>query len=192
MYHFSSLWRVLSSLTFRMNPLLTPSPRRSTSAHVTSNFTNDGGCPGWICDRRKNLIYKKVLLRERKRHTARRVARTRYTALSGGYLIQTWLGVPWLPPPSIIQTWLGVTPSRPGWGVPQVPPPPDLVGGYPIQTWLGGSPGTPPGLVGGYSIQTWSGGTPSRPGWGYSVYPPPSRPGMGYPPPNLRWGTPHT
>ena len=123
---------------------------------------------------------KKVILRESKRHTARRVASTRYAALSnpdlvGGYPIQTWLGVP----PS--RPGQGGTPSRPGQGVPPTGmgyPPPEM--GYP---------------------PNWD-GVPLRPGMGYSSrpgteYPPQTwdrvprpRPGMGYPPLDLRWGTP--
>ena len=53
----------------------------------------------------KMLSNKKVLLRERKRHTARRVASARYAGV--GYPIQSW--------------W-GGTPSS-------------HVGGYPIQSW---------------------------------------------------------
>ena len=54
------------------------------------------------------LQNKKVLLRERKRHTVCRVARTSYVVLSGGYPILTCPGVPyprmegqphpWVPP----------------------------------------------------------------------------------------------
>ena len=167
---------------------------------------------GILCDRRcvvnKN---KKVLLRERKRHTARRVASTCYAALSnpdlvGGYPIQTWLGVSWVPP--TIQTWLGRggTPSRPGWGYPRYPQPsrPGWAGGYPIQTWLGGTPDfvggtpdTPPPSRPRLGVsQTWLGvpwvppfsdlvrgdtpGTPHHPDLDGV---PSSRPGMGYPPP---------
>ena len=99
---------------------------------------------------------KKVLLRERKRHTARRVA----SASSPGQ---------------------GSTPSIPDRGVPH----PVLDGGthpvlgrgYPILSWMGIPPFIPgqrvlpsrPGL--GYP--------PSGPGWGT-----PSRPGMGYPCPS--------
>ena len=114
----------------------------------------------------ENSRNKKVLLPERKRHTARHVASTRYAALSnpdlvrGGYpgypsTIQTWSGgYPGYPP--TIQTWLGGTPSRPGQGGTQsrpgqggtlgTPPPPI------IQTWSGGV--TPP------TIQTWNGVLP--------------------------------
>ena len=72
-------------------------------------------------------INKKVLLRERKRHTARRVASTCYVALSsdwgggGGYLIQSLMGNPHPVPgggggyPGVhhsysIWTWNGVPP----------------------------------------------------------------------------------
>ena len=120
----------------------------------------------------QNLLRnKKVLPPERKRHTARRIASTRYAALCNPDLVG---------------------------GVPGVPPHhPDLVGGYPIQIWSGGTPSKP--NWGWYPIQTWSGGTPSRPGQGYPIQtwsggilgtPSPSRPVMGYPP-DLRWGTPH-
>ena len=111
---------------------------------------------------------KKVLLRERKRHTARRVASARYAALSNGWgrgypsspgggggtppTIQTWS---WGGVPSTIQTWDGVPPTIQTWD--GVPPRPGM--GYsPTQTW----DGVPP---------------PPRPGTGYS----PPRPGMGYP-----------
>ena len=66
----------------------------------------------------KKLRNKKVLPRERKRHTARRVASAHYAALSNVW----WGGVPQVPPP----------PSKPGWGVPWVPPT--------IQTWDGVPP----------------------------------------------------
>ena len=123
----------------------------------------------------KIMIHKKVLLRERKRYTARRVASARYAALSNGggggeglphplldrgYPIQSWLGGGEYP----IQSWLeGVTPlSRPGMGYP------------PIQTW-DGVPlcpdlgwGTLPGQLDGIPpIQTWDGvPPPSQEGWG--------------------------
>ena len=147
----------------------------------------------------KQMQYKKVLLRERKRHTARRVASAHYAALSnnGGYPIQSWVGG---------------TPSSP------------IQGGFPIQSWPGEYPiqsfhhedlgsGTPPirwmryphldlgwgtplhqldavpplGLWMGYPPSAgWS--TPqSGPGMGYPCQlnevlspSPPSRPGMGY------------
>ena len=118
--------------------------------------------------------YKKVLLRERKRHTARRVASARYAALSngggaGGYPIQSWWGEGGTP----IQSW---------WGVPKgTTHHPDLARGY---------PGYPP------TIHTWTGVPPHHPhlagSWGtpsLSRVPLPlSRPGMGYP--TQTWSTP--
>ena len=78
-----------------------------------------------------SLQNKKVLLRERKKHTARRVASARYAALSnGGYPIQSWLGEGGTP----FSPGKGGTPSSPG----RYPlPPPDLGWGTPshIQTW---------------------------------------------------------
>ena len=120
---------------------------------------------------------KKVLLRERKRHTARRVASARYAALSSG-------GGRVTP---------GTPPSRPGQGYPGYHPHhPDLAGvpphprpgmGYPptIQTW----PGYPP-------TQTWDGVPPTSDlGW---VPPLPHHPDLAGvpPPPSSRpgWGTP--
>ena len=67
------------------------------------------------------LKQNKKVLRERKRHTARRVASARYAALCnggvprvegypisglGGGVPHLRCGVPWVPP--TIQTWLGV------------------------------------------------------------------------------------
>ena len=111
---------------------------------------------------------KKVLLRERKRHTTRRVTSARYAALSNGE---------------------GGTPSSPRWGVPHwvlamgdTPSSPDqgvshpvLVGGMgvPHPVLAGGTPGYP---------------LPSRPGMGY---PSSSRPGMGYPPSRPGMDSPH-
>ena len=141
---------------------------------------------------------KKVLLRERKRHTIRHVASAHYVGW-GGYPIQSWWGVPGVPPhPDLawgvlqvppIQTWLdGVSPhhdrmeypppSRPGQGVPWVlPHHPDLAG----VTLL-----------------------PSRPYQGYPRYPthhpdlarvPPHHPDLARVPPSPPsrpgWGTPH-
>ena len=116
---------------------------------------------------------KKVLLRERKRHTTRRVASTRYAALSnpdlveGGYPIQSWSGWGVLPTiqtrseeggthPDLIMGY--PPPSRPGWGYP------------------------PPSRPG-------QGVTPSRPGRGYPRYPPTNQTWDGVPP-DLRWGPP--
>ena len=108
---------------------------------------------------------EKVLLRERKRHTARRVASACYAALSHG----------WGVPPTI-QTWSeGGTlstppPSRPGMGSPH----------HPDLGW-GGTPDTPPHHL----DLGWCTPPPSRPGQG--GYPPPSKPEMGYPPTIQTW-----
>ena len=142
----------------------------SVDNDVINNFMGYFTCKSpYFTKYQKN---KKVLLRERKRHTAHRIASTRYAALSNPDLVG---GVPWVPPdhPDLVE---GGTPSRPGQGVPRVPPssiPPKLGWGTPftIQTWLGG-----------YHIQTWLGGYPpsSRPGWGGILGTPQT--GMGYPP----------
>ena len=100
-------------------------------------------CLSW-----KNLVVEnKVLLRERKRHTARHVASARYAALSNG---GEGGGAPSRP------GWggctLGTPPSRPGMGV---PPCPDLGWGTPPPSRPG--MGYPPPL--------------SRPGMGYPPYP---------------------
>ena len=90
---------------------------------------------------------KKVLLRERKRHTARRVSSARYAAHG--------MGTP--------------RPSRPGRGGYLGTPCPDLGWGTPLQTW----DGVPPPHVQTWdgvplSIQTWHGVPPlPRPGTGY-------------------------
>ena len=144
---------------------------------------------------------KKVLLRERKRHTARRVERGMYPIQSwwcwgvphpvmvGGTLgtphhpdLAGW-GTPGTPPPSDLG--LGIPPpSRPGWGVPWVPPHhPDLAGGGTPgtphhQTWDWVSPHHPDLAVGGTLStphhQTWDG------------VPPTIRPEMGYPLPTIQ------
>ena len=124
----------------------------------------------------KYIKEKKVLLRERKRHTARRVASARYVDLSPDR------GVPYPADGG------GGYPSSPGLGVPH-----PVLGGTPFQVWTGGTPhpdlgwryppsplqqdGVPPS-------QVWDGGTPdlSRPGMG-SVPPPPIE-RMGYSPPS--------
>ena len=159
---------------------------------------------------------KKVLLRERKRHTACRVASARYAGGGGVVPRPVMVGVPHpvmvggvthpvmvrgtpsshggggVPP--TIQTWPGGYPRYPHHSdlarrVPQVPPP--------MQTFPGGTPGTP---------------APSRPGWGAPQVSPhhpdlarggtpgtpplPFRPGHGgyprYPPTIQTWdGVPH-
>ena len=103
---------------------------------------------------------KEVLLRERKRHTARRVAVASacYAREGGGTPSQVQGGIP-------SQVWGVPRPRSRGRGYP-VP----CLGGYPI-----------PGR--GYPISG-----PARPGMGYP--PPPARPGMGSPRPDLGWGNP--
>ena len=125
----------------------------------------------------KNFSNKKVILRERKRHTARRIASTHCAALSNPDLVGGY------PVPG-----QGGTPSRAGQGVPH-----PRYRGYPIQTWSGGTPGTPPTGM-GYPLQPEMGYP--RPGMGYPL----PRPRMGCPPIwtwdgvppylDLGWGTP--
>ena len=123
---------------------------------------------------------KKVLLRERKSHTARHVASARYAALSPeggrGYPIQSWTrGYP-------IQSWMEG-------------------GGTPSQVWTGrvphpvldrGSKNPIPGLDGGgYPIQSWIGGTPEYPPiWTWNGVPPPCLDLGWVPPLSAGWGTP--
>ena len=109
-----------------------------------------------------NNSNKKILLRERKRHTARHVASAHYADLLGGYSVQSWTGgtpsfLMGVPPIS----WMGFLPSRPGMG-------------YPPISWMG------------YPHLTWDGvpspksrrmGYPQSAGWGT----PPSSSGMGTP-----------
>ena len=78
---------------------------------------------------------KKVLLRERKRHTARQVASARYTALSNGGCTP---GTPphhpdlaRVTPPSTIHTWLGYPPHHPIHTWPGYPPTIQTLLGYP-------------------------------------------------------------
>ena len=95
----------------------------------------------------KILSDKTVLLRERKRHTARRVASTHSVVLGGGGGVPTLVGgVPTLVRGEYLPCWGGTHPG--GGGVPT------LVGG----TYPGGGV---PTLVGGTYLGT---------------YPPPSRP----------------
>ena len=108
---------------------------------------------------------KKVLVRERKRHTARWVASARSAFLSpdggGGTPIQSWLGGGGLPPSSPDDR--GVPPSSPDMGVPPSSRDggyahPITIGGYPIQS----RPPPPP--------VSWMGVPTLSAGWGY---PPP-------------------
>ena len=135
-----------------------------TTAHFCTLYMNRGtpkydSCKDLPLWSQNVLRYKKVLLRECKRHTARHVASAHYAGLSHGWggatpgilpTIQTWLGGGLPQVPSTIQTWSG---GR----YPRCPHHPDL-------GW-----GTPP---------------PSRPGQGVPLVPLPSKPEMGYPPPS--------
>ena len=69
----------------------------------------------------KQTLNKKVLLHEHKRHTTHRIAFAHYAALSNGGEV---------PHPVLVVGVPGVPPSRPGQGVPQVPPPPS-------RPWMG-------------------------------------------------------
>ena len=117
-------------------------------------------------------LNKKVLLRERKRHTTRHVASTRYAALCNGGEGTPGRGVPHL-------RSRGVYPIS-------------GLGGYPI-SGLGGTPSQVWGVLhlrfGGAATPSQVGGTPSYPDlrWGYPLPRPEIgypliRPGMGYPP----------
>ena len=79
------------------------------------------------------VLNKKVLLHEHKRHTARCIARTHYVALSpdggGGIVPHPVLGGGGRVPHPVVA----------GKGVPH----PVLGGGYHIQSWAGGYPGYP-------------------------------------------------
>ena len=120
---------------------------------------------------------KKVLLRERKRHTARRVASTRCAALSNPNMV-------------------GGVPGPRSRGVPR-----PRSGGYSVPS-LGGR-GVPSPRSGGTPSKVWGVSHPDLVWGGYSGYPLPlPGPGMGYPLPgtgmgyppylDLRWGTPPT
>ena len=101
-----------------------------------------------FCEDKVSFYNKKVLLRERKRHTARCIASTRYAALSNPDLVG---GVPH---PDLVGGVPQVPPKL-GWGTPTemvYPPRPGM--GYPPQTWDGGYP---PDLD----------SVPPRPGTGY-------------------------
>ena len=127
--------------------------------------------PEWGCNPfwTKFIIFnKKILLREGKRHTARRVASACYADLSRGVPYLRSRGVPrpmsgGVPHPG---SGVGVLHPRSGGGYP-IPGPARGEGGTPSQTW----PGYPPG-------QTWDG------------VPPRIDLGWGTPYPDLRWGTP--
>ena len=129
--------------------------------HQTSIAETNSTTAEWIQN-------KKVLLHERKRHTARRIASTRYASGGGGLPHPVMVGG------DPIQSWLGGYPIQSWWGVPH----PVMVG-VPHPVMVGGTLGTPsrPGQ-GGYhgsgvppTIHTWDG------------VPPTHRPETGYPPP---------
>ena len=127
--------------------------------------------------RNRNKRNKKVLLRERKRHTARRVASARYADLSpdNGPILLTR----GLPHPVLDRRY-----SHPvSMGVPWGTPHPDLRWGTPQSAgW-----GTPhPGLRWGPPVQTWDGVSPCPDlGWG-TPYPPCQPDEV---PPSAGWGT---
>ena len=156
---------------------------------------------------------KKVLLCERKRHTARRVLSTPSVVLPGYPPVLTWLVGGSLPgyPPGRVPPWPGqyLTRVPPSMVPPRQGTPPDLAGGgtlvggtlvgYPL--WQGtpsgrvppqqGTPSTVPPLA-GYPLLTWlEGGTligyPPLAGYPPAQYPPgrvPPRLDLaGYPPP---------
>ena len=112
----------------------------------------------------KSFFNKKVLLPERKRHTAHRVASARFADQSSD--------VGWGEVPNPVfdggtpsSLGHGGTLSNLGWGVPHLV----LDGGYPVQSWMG-VPWVPP----------------LGPGKGY----PPPGPGMGVTPINWMWYPP--
>ena len=120
----------------------------------------------------KTSVYKTVLLRYRKRHTARHVASTHSAVLS-------W----W----KVSQSWPGGTPDLVGGGR-GTPTWPGLGGGYPILTW----PGAPPVRDRVPQERTWDqwagkepwNGVPPRKDLGKNL-------GLGYPLERTwDWGTP--
>ena len=145
------------------------------------NCIFDVGCytiKSYFTDEIKDFDNKRVLLRERKRHTACRIASAHFADLSPdrgggggwGYHIQSWMG--------------GVTASSPGWGVPHpvfdgggVPHP--VLNGVLHHVLDGGVPQDIPILIldGVPPIQTWDRVPPSAE-WGTSSHP------------DLGWGTP--
>ena len=123
------------------------------------------------------LLNKKVLLRERKRHTARHVASTPSVVLTGVNPIPG-------PDPDGGTPSLGVPLSRSRWGYPHL----DLAGvdgGVPHPWWRRGYP--PSGLNQGTPLSTFR--------WGYpitgQVLPPPHLDMARVPPSGRGRGTPH-
>ena len=140
-----------------------PHPRQDQGyPHPPEQMCGAGNMP-LLLKLQNFLVNKKVLLRERKRHTASRIASARYAALSNG-----WGGTPPTIHPDLVREGgtLPHHPSRPGQGVPQVTPT--------IQSW----DGVPP-----YPDLRW-GILPPRPGMGY----PPTQTLDGVPPPHLDLG----
>ena len=129
----------------------------------------------------------KKVLRENKRHTARRVTSTCYAVLVGGN------------PPSWPGTWPDLGSHPVPLGYPPFWPGTWSTGGNPIQSWVGECPRVPPILIldGGTTHPDLGWGYPPFPDLGYG-YPlsermevPPPIEKMGYPPPpSARWGYP--
>ena len=97
--------------------------RSFSKLYKVGNVTNKG----FHGKEQNKSANKKVLLRERKRHTACRVGSARYAALSsgwGGYPIPGLGGIPW---PGLDGEGYPI----PGWGYPGYPHHPDLAGGTP-------------------------------------------------------------
>ena len=135
-------------------------------------------------------FHKTVLLRERKRHTARRVASTRYAVPVGGYpppILGPDLDGGGVPPSQVWMKGGGVgIPFRSGRRGSWVPLP-GLDGGYPILLMGMGVP-TRPDLGRGYPlVQTWEGGTPHPDLGRCTPYPDLGR----STPCQERWGYPH-
>ena len=124
------------------------------------------------------MINKKVLLRERKRHTARRVASDCYAEPSGGgYPISGLGGYPIPGPGGTLSQVRGGYPISGLGGTPS-----QVRGEYPIP-----GPGVTPSQVqGGIPSKVWGEGVPQVPpqsdlGWGTPL----PRLGTGYPPKSL-------
>ena len=180
----SIFWRFNFSIVFETS--LPPSIVPGLGGENSSTFQLATGNLGL-----KTFYNKKVLLRERKRHTAYHIASARYDDLSpdgrvphpvldGDTPSDVWTGsVPhprsgWGGTPSSLGH--GVPHPRSGFGYPRVPPTWTSDRGYPIRgldrgCQLDGVP--PPGS-----------GMEYPPSAGWSTPPPPG-PGMGYPPHQL-------
>ena len=118
----------------------------------------------FLIENEKKISNKKVLLRERKRHTARCVASTRYVALCNGGGLETGY-----PPPDMGYSLNMGYPLT--WGTP----------------WTWGTPQTWGTLWTWGTPQTWDGVPPTQT---WDGVPPLSRPEMGYPPPwDVNWQT---